>query len=168
MQLKFQAAKLIEALDFVSIVEPRALTAQQNSAAFLFNCKTDDAGKPVCHVYSRGKEQVSRATFPLIELEGEGLFTMPSKHVDIIRKVPDDEITLESRTQTKTDGEAPLGERDELRAHDLRSAPHRSVRQGVRRRHEGHVRDLQRRCPARGSGNGTPVPSRPRQEGLRG
>jgi hypothetical protein len=106
MQLKFQAAKLIEALDFVSIVEPRALTAQQNSAAFLFNCKTDDAGKPVCHVYSRGKEQVSRATFPLIELEGEGLFTMPSKHVDIIRKVPDDEITLESRTETKTDGEA--------------------------------------------------------------
>jgi hypothetical protein len=106
MQLKFQAAKLIEALDFVKIVDPRGLTAQQNSAAFLFNCGTDKEGKPVCHIYSRGKEQVARATFPLTELDGEGLFTMPNNHIEMVRLIPDDEVTITSRTEMKPDGEA--------------------------------------------------------------
>lgn len=105
MQLKFKASKLIEALDFVTIVEPRSLTAQQNSAAYLFNCKVEE-GKPICRVYSRGPDQVARAGFELEELEGEGLFTMPSGHIAMIREIPDDIVTIESRTENKTDGEA--------------------------------------------------------------
>ena len=105
MKLTFKGQKLIEALSFVGIVEPRALTAQQNSAAYLFNCKVEN-GKPVCRVYSRGGEQVARAGFELEELEGEGLFTLPSKHADLIREIPDDMITIESKTENKSDGEA--------------------------------------------------------------
>jgi hypothetical protein len=106
MQLKFKASKLIEALDFVSIVDPRALTAQQNSAAYLFNCSRDKDGNPVCRIYSRGPDQVARAGFELDELDGEGLFTMPSTHVSMLREIPDDTVTIEARTENKTDGEA--------------------------------------------------------------
>lgn len=106
MQLKFKASKLIEALGFVSTVEPRQLTNQANSAAYLFKCDRDREGKPYGHVYSRGKEQVSRATFALEELDGEGVFTLPKTHIDMLKEVPDDDVTLESRTETKTDGEA--------------------------------------------------------------
>ncbi len=105
MQLKFKAAKLIEAVDFISTVEPRALTAQQNSGAYLFNCKTVE-GKPYCYVYSRSENQVARAGFDLDEMEGEGQFTLPHKHVAMIKKVPDDDIVLESTSENKTDGEA--------------------------------------------------------------
>lgn len=105
MQLKFQASKFIEALDFANTVAPRSLGAQQNSAAFLFTCKMDN-GKPICRIYSRGENQVTRAGFELDELDGEGIFTMPSTHADLIRDVPDDVVTIESSSKNNTDGEA--------------------------------------------------------------
>jgi len=105
MKITFKASNLLEALSFVGTVEPRALTAQQHSAAYLFNCKMAD-GKPYCHVFSRSDNQVARAGFELEELEGEGLFTLPSKHADLIREIPDDTVTMESKTEDKSDGEA--------------------------------------------------------------
>lgn len=104
MQLTFKASSLIEALDYVSIVEPRALSPQQSSTAFLFNCSRDRNGEPICRIYSRSDNQVARAAFPLIELEGEGLFTVPSKHIALIKSVPDDTVTI-NYTETKEDGE---------------------------------------------------------------
>lgn len=106
MLLKLKASNLIEALDIVSVVEPRSLTAQQNSSAFLFKCGTNADGKPWCSMYSRGEQQVARVEFPLEELEGEGLFTIPAHHIRMWTKVPDDVITFESTTETKADGQA--------------------------------------------------------------
>lgn len=105
MQLKFKASKLIEALDFVSTVEPRQLTNQANSAAYLFKAGVVE-GVPTCHIYSRGKEQVSRATLVLDSLDGEGVFTLPKTHIDMLKKVPDDEVTLDYSMETKSGEEA--------------------------------------------------------------
>jgi hypothetical protein len=107
MELIFNAAAMIAALDFVQSVEPRALSNQAKSEAYLFKCTRDQAGKPVCTVYSRSKDQVARAIFPLNELDGEGVFTLPKTHVEVIRHVPDDTVTLNSHTETKSDGEVP-------------------------------------------------------------
>lgn len=95
MKLTVRPSKLIEALDFVSSVQPRALSAQQNSSAYLFNCKRERNGRPIGHVYSRGLSRVARAGFELEELQGEGLFTIPTKHIDVIKKCSDD-ITIEA------------------------------------------------------------------------
>lgn len=112
LKLKLKASKLIEALDIVKTVKPRSLTAQQDSSAYLFKVDTNKSadpnkdGKPWCWIYSRGEQQVARAEFQLEELEGEGLFTIPSHHIDMWSMVPEDEITFESSTETKADGNA--------------------------------------------------------------
>jgi hypothetical protein len=106
MKLKMKAANLIDALDIVGVVEARSLTAQQNSSAYLFKCEVRGE-EPWCSIYSRGSNQVARVEFKLEELDGPGdMFTIPTHHINMWKKVPDDDITFESSTETKTDGSA--------------------------------------------------------------
>ena len=106
LKLTVKASKLIEALDFVSMVKPRSFTNQANSAAYLVRCAREPIGQPTGYVYSRGQSQVARAGFELLGLVGEGLFTLPYKHVDIIIRIPSyEDVTVESRTENRPEGE---------------------------------------------------------------
>jgi len=103
-----QPSKLIEALDFVSIVKPRSLTAQEDSGAYLFRCARERNGRPLGYVYSRSHQHVARAGFNLEDLSGEGLLTMPARHVSILKSksVTEGFVTVTFRTLQKADGDS--------------------------------------------------------------
>jgi hypothetical protein len=93
MKFSCITADLIAALDAVSIVTPRALTAS-GGTGYLFVLRKNDDGH-VCYVYSRDNFCVARASFPVTDAEGEGPFVYPSQFVDAFRYLGDT-CTLEA------------------------------------------------------------------------
>jgi hypothetical protein len=98
MQIKLKAASLNEALSIVSIVDPRPVAGQQNSAVYLFHCfnNPEQDGKPWCHLYSCNEQQTARAGFELDEMDEEGDFTFQVQPIQIWRDYPEDVLTIKA------------------------------------------------------------------------
>jgi hypothetical protein len=98
MQIKLKAASLNEALSIVSIVDPRPVAGQQNSAVYLFHCfnNPDKDNKPWCHLYSCNEQQTARAGFELDEMDEEGDFTFQVQPIQIWKDYPEDVLTIKA------------------------------------------------------------------------
>jgi len=81
MKFKLSTSDLIDALDVVSVVKPRAVTPQ-GGAGFLFVVRGEK-----CYLYSRDAMTVARAEFPVTDVEGEGAFVYPAEYIDTFKYV---------------------------------------------------------------------------------
>jgi hypothetical protein len=122
IKFKVKTSDLSAALDIVSVVTPRAISAQQDEAGYLFTIKDG-----VCQVYSYDASRVARAEVKISDASGDGSFVYPSGHVSAFKFLGKDEtITLEAsdeggvhKVSYKSDGGA-CAERTTL---DPRSYP---------------------------------------------
>ena len=79
MKFKVNTRDLVNALDVVGIVPPQQVN-QQGGTGYLLVVRGER-----CYVYSRDKEHVARAEFPIFEVEGEGAFIYPADYVSSFR-----------------------------------------------------------------------------------
>jgi hypothetical protein len=79
MKIEFNMVDLVTALEVVSIVAPRAVTANGGSG-FLFVVKDK-----TCFLYSRDDYCLSRSSFPLISSEADGSFVYPAEYVSALK-----------------------------------------------------------------------------------
>lgn len=79
MKFTLNVSDLISALDVVSIVPPKPVTAQ-GGAGYLFVVR---GGR--CYVYSRDALCVARADFPVTDADGEGSFVYPAEYISALR-----------------------------------------------------------------------------------
>jgi len=89
MKIVFNLPDLLKALEVVSIVTPRAVTAS-GGAGYLFVVR----GKE-CFLYSRDDLCVARAAFPVSESDQDGQFVYPAEYLDALKYLDDDTCTLE-------------------------------------------------------------------------
>ena len=97
MRFTLKAIDLIRALSVVSNVNPRPVNTQ-GAAGFLFRVKPKD-GVPMCYIYSRDENEVSRADLKLLELDGEGSFISPLKFLDGLPFLMDDDLTFDVKSE---------------------------------------------------------------------
>lgn len=95
IKFKVRASDLNSAIEIASIVPPRPFD-KQGSAGYLFVIRGE-----VGYVYSRDAQHVSRAHFPITEVEGEGPFIYPAAFVGSFTSFTNDELSFE----VKDDGE---------------------------------------------------------------
>lgn len=86
---KVKASDLNAAIEVASIVPPKPFD-KQGSSGYLFVIRGDTG-----YVYSRDAQHVSRAHFPLIEVEGEGPFIYPAAFIGSFSSFTDDVLTFE-------------------------------------------------------------------------
>jgi hypothetical protein len=80
MEIKFtvDAEELNKALNVVSIVTPLPVTADRG-AGFLFSVRPSEQR---CYIYSRDSKNVTRSSFPISDIEGEGAFIYPAQYIE--------------------------------------------------------------------------------------
>lgn len=117
MKFKVNASDLNEALDIVSIVPPRPITPQ-GGTGYLFIVRDG-----TCHVYSRDTLQVSRASFPIFDVEGDGSFIYPADKIAGFRFLQDEVLSFEASSEGDTHivkYTSPSGANSERTTHDPR------------------------------------------------
>lgn len=95
MRFRANTADILQALSIAGIVTPRPVTPQ-GAAGYLFVLGVDS-----CQVYSSDGYCVSKASFPVSEVEGEGSFVYPAQYTEALKLVGDS-ILIEALS----DGEA--------------------------------------------------------------
>jgi len=86
MKISFDMAALVQALDLVSIVVPKA----SGAAGYLFKVQDDR-----CYLYSRDNACVARASFPLRNSDGGGSFVYPAEYVGALKLLASTSDTCE-------------------------------------------------------------------------
>lgn len=79
MKFKLNAEDLTNAINTVSVVAPRQVTAQ-GGAGYLFVVRGER-----CYVYSRDNTCVARTDFAIRDVEGEGAFVYPAQYTDAFK-----------------------------------------------------------------------------------
>lgn len=90
MKFKLNATDLIAALDVVSIVTPKPVTAQ-GGAGYLFVVRGDQ-----CFIYARDSLCVARAHFPVTESDGDGSFVYPAEYISALKYLDGYTCTFEA------------------------------------------------------------------------
>jgi len=90
MKIEFSLPDLLKALEVVSIVTPRPVTAS-GAAGYLFVVRGQE-----CFLYSRDELCVARASFPLSESSEDGQFVYPAESIDALKYLDDDSCTIEA------------------------------------------------------------------------
>lgn len=90
MGFKFtvKAQDLNAAIDVTALVEPDAIN-KQDHAGYLFVIRGNTG-----YVYSRNKQHVARASFPVMDVEGEGAFIYPKASVGSFKSLGLSDITF--------------------------------------------------------------------------
>ena len=104
MQLKVNAARLVQALDITSIPDERQLTPQKGSSAVRFCGFHDGAGRARCRIYARSDTDVACSGFALDDLQGQGAFTFPRAPLDVVRTFPGTHTVTMTAVDTANDG----------------------------------------------------------------
>ncbi len=93
IRFRASAKALQDALHIVSLVPPRPITAT-GGCGFLFVVRGD-----LCFLYSRDSLRVARATFPIQDVEGEGMFIYPAENIGLLERAGDGMLSFTASSE---------------------------------------------------------------------